>query len=251
MAACLAALPLIAAVAGTGGSVLANSAAQSERDEERRRVMAAEAARQSNYDRQIGDLNDGMVGRFDKFGKKQGRSVADLESLYSKESAEVPTGLSGAPAPTGDVITQQGEKSAAETSKGLDKQAENRAELRGVGDTLGQTGFANARDAGAIGTLAGFKQGSSAVLPHRLEAANQAGSGLQLIGDIFSGIGGLGMTAATAGGFPGLEGLFGTGLAPASTSVVPAPRPFMPTPPAAPPLPRPRPDMPGLMAGLY
>jgi len=77
------------------------------------------------------------------------------------------------------------------------------ARLRSFGDVLGSIGRLNARDAGVLQQISGFKMGSNNALPYELDAAQQQGSGLRLLGDVLGGAGqiavGAGLQGAPAG----------------------------------------------------
>src|SRR5699024_7589128 len=65
------------------------------------------------------------------------------------------------------------------------------------------------RDAGLIGQLGGFKQGSSGVLPLELQAAQSEGGGWRMLGDVLGAGSQVGMAAGAAGKGPGWGDLFG------------------------------------------
>ena len=99
-----------------------------------------------------------------------------------------------------------------------DKQGAALGNLRAFGDLLGSIGRLQARDAGQIGQIGGFKRGSSNATSLELDAASHKGDGLKLFGDVLGGLGTLGMSAGLSG--KTLSGLFGG--ATAANSITPA-----------------------------
>lgn len=69
------------------------------------------------------------------------------------------------------------------------QQGQALGKLRAFGDVLGSISRDQARDAGTIGQIGGFKRGSSNIVPLELDQANQAGAGFNMLGDVL-GLGG-------------------------------------------------------------
>lgn len=87
------------------------------------------------------------------------------------------------------------------------------ADVRSFGDLLGDISRKQARDAGQIGQIGGFKAGSQGVLPLELDAAAQAGGKAKLLGDVLGGLGSIGLSAGLSG-----QNIFGLGGAGANVA---------------------------------
>lgn len=100
--------------------------------------------------------------------------------------------------------------------------------LRAFGDLLGGIGREQAQDAGLLGQVNRFKQGSSGVLNLELDEASRAGSGLRLLGDVLGLGGGMAVSSGLNGKSLGL-GLGGGGSSAVklpTTAPVPTPSPL-------------------------
>jgi hypothetical protein len=86
---------------------------------------------------------------------------------------------------------KQGDKAHAYS----EQQGNALGNLRSFGDLLGGIGLQQARDAGYIGQIGGFKKGSAGVLDFELEDANHKGDGKKQLGDILGGLGQIGISA--------------------------------------------------------
>lgn len=186
-------------------------------------AMAAERIRQQGLDREAEALNVQSQDRYKDFEGQQedrGKSLADF--FTSQEVAE-PQANAALPASSSNITVKEEAKQRGQAREFTDKTGTALGELRSFGDLLGGIGRLQARDAGQIGQIGGFKRGSSNVLAYELDAANNAGKSLGMFGDI---VGGLGSVVGSYGASKG--GLFGapkvTGAAPGSVPL-PVPRP--------------------------
>jgi len=205
----------LAGIALTAGSTVANTIAQSNVQRARNDALAAERIRQKGYDRETTALNTQSQDRYTNFGDQQAAKATELGDYFAGQQAgnAANAGEQAAavmPETSSDITVQEEAKQRAKARDYTDKQGEALGNLRAFGDVLGGIGREQARDASLIGQIGGFKKGSSDVLKYELEAANQAGNGAKLFGDLL----GLGGSLATSAG---LSGKFGAS-APVVTS---------------------------------
>ncbi len=106
------------------------------------------------------------------------------------------------PQSSSNITVQADTKARGDARAFTDKTGRALGDLRSFGDLMGELGRGTARDAGYVGQIGGFKKGSSAVLPHELEAANSKGSGMKMLGDVLGGIGKVGLSAGLSGASP-------------------------------------------------
>lgn len=179
----------------------ANKAAQA-----RSQVMAAERARQASLDKEAEALNLESRESYKDFGAKQDERGAKLGDILNAPQEEAPAELF--PASGSTVTVQETGRQKGLAKKFTNKQGQALGNLRAFGDYLGGLSIDQARNAGLVGQIGGFKRGSSDATAFELDAANQAGAGLKAFGDI------LGVGGSLAGGI----GMSGTG---ASLDAVP------------------------------
>lgn len=202
------------------GGVAANGLAQGQVNGARNGVTSAENTRQDRWDGQINDLNKQSLARYDGFSGKQddrGKSVADY---YKATGGALPS--SGAttgviPTSSSNVVVQEGNRANDKVAAFTDQQGKAQANLRSFGDVMGEASRGTALDTAAVGAINSQKQGSSAVVPLEYQAANNAGNGMKMFGDVLGGLGKAGMSAGLAGAGPNFP-LFGSG-APVSATV--------------------------------
>lgn len=185
----------IAGIALTAGSTVANSVAQGQVARARNGALAAERIRQQGYDRETDALNTQSQDRYQDFDGQQDQRGQELGDYFSGQQIEggdanATAAQEQAVAPTSSNITMREEqKQRGAATDFTNEQGKRLGDLRSFGDLLGGIGRLQARDASQIGQIGGFKRGSSAVLPYELEAANSAGGGAKMFGDIL-GLGG-------------------------------------------------------------
>lgn len=194
---------LIMSAASTGANYLGNKKIEKQRDN----AMTAERMRQKKLQREADQLNTQSRERYEGFDDKQDQTAQDLTSYFTEapQSAEQAVGEANAsaasimPSSANGIVQREIEQQGGLASAFTGQQAEARGRLRSFGDVLGGISRDQARDAGAIGQIGGFMNGSSNVLPYELEDANKKGSGLLLAGDMLGGLGGIATTAGITG----------------------------------------------------
>lgn len=218
----------IAGIALTAGSTVANTVAQGQVQRARNDALAAERIRQQGYDRETDALNVQSQDRYQNFDGQQAERGKDLGDYFAGQNIEQADGNAAAAqeqsvAPTSSNITMREEQKQRGNAKAFtDEQGKRLGDLRAFGDVLGGIGRLQARDASQIGQIGGFKRGSSAVLPYELEAANSAGGGAKVFGDLL-GVAGSFATAKglSAEDWRGKTSSAGTTI----DTIVPRPRP--------------------------
>lgn len=185
----------LAGAAMTVGSSVMGGMAASKADAARADVMRNERARQDALDREADDINVRSQDRYQDFGAKQEERAQKLGDYFKEQSiANSAAGAQEAeaavaPPSSSNITVQEIAKQSAEARDFTDRQGAALGNLRAFGDHLGEISRGQARDAGYIGQVGGFKKGSAAVMPMELEVANSAGAGLKKFGDIL-GLGG-------------------------------------------------------------
>jgi hypothetical protein len=179
----------------------ANKAAQA-----RSQVMQAERARQASLDKEAEALNLESRESYKDFGAKQDERGAKLGDILNAPQEEAPAEL--LPASGSNVTVQETGRQKGLAKGFTNKQGQALGNLRAFGDYLGGLSIDQARKAGLVHQIGGFKEGSSGVTAFELDAANQAGAGLKGIADAMG----------VAGSLAGDMGMQGTG---ASLSPVP------------------------------
>lgn len=202
----------IAGIALTAGSTLANSIAASKVAKARSNVMAAERIRQNALDQEAQNINTQSQDRYQDFGDQQAQTASDLGKYFTDQKIEDATANQAAtnelnvPQSSSNITVREEQKQRDKADAFGQQQGEALGNLRAFGDLLGGIGRSQARDASLIGQIGGFKQGSSNVVPYELDAANSAGDGLKLFGDVL----GLGGTIALGKGLSAGSG--GSGI---------------------------------------
>jgi hypothetical protein len=218
----------------TAGSTVANTMAQNKVAKARSQVMSAERERQQKLDVEAQALNTTSQNRYQGFGENMDKRGEELGDYFAQDIPA--TDATGAPTeimPKSDsVVTQQEIANQKETAgKYVGQQAKALGTLRSFGDYLGGVSRDQARDAGLIGQIGGFKKGSSEVTPFELEAAGHKGDRLKMLGDVLQFAGSAAMGKGLQGDWGDIVG--GTnpvtlggkavtrGALPATTSAVP------------------------------
>jgi hypothetical protein len=201
----------IAGIALTAGSVVANSVAAGEQARARDAVLAAERMRQNALDREAWGLNTASQDRFVNFQPQQDARAAEIgdflgATVTPDANTEAATVM---PSSSSDVVNQERTAQRADAQGYVDQQGMALANLRSFGDLLGEKSRLQARDAGLIGQIGGFKAGSSNVVPFELDQAAKAGDGWAMLGDILSGAGSITTGAGLSGSETALHKLFG------------------------------------------
>lgn len=194
----------IAGAALSVGSTVANTIGAKKAAKARDDALAAERIRQGGLDREAQALNAGAQDRYTDTEAKTAEKAKSLGDFFTAEPAAPGEANAAAasvmPTATNDIVTQEIAKKSGEAKQFTNQQGNALASMRAFGDVLGDTGRLQARDAGLIGQIGGFKRGSSEVLPLELDEASKKGAGLRLLGDILGGIGGISLNAGLTKG---------------------------------------------------
>ncbi|AAK89566.1 hypothetical protein EN41_19905 [Agrobacterium tumefaciens] len=185
----------IAGVALTAGSTVANSMAASKVARARDDAMAAERIRQNGLDQEAQALNAQSQDRYQDFSGQEEKAASKLADYFTGQQVAEPSAEAALPTSANNVVVNEEQKQRAKARDFTDKTGTALGRLRAFGDVLGENSRLQARDAGQIGQIGGFKRGSSNVTAYELDAANQKGNGLKLFGDVLSGLGGIGVNA--------------------------------------------------------
>lgn len=200
------------AIAGTilsVGSTVANTIAANKVDKARADAMATERIRQGKLDQENAALNETSRDRYDDFGGQQEESASKLGDYFTENEAMAAQNDQQAvdamlPTSGSKITVQEAGKQSGLAKAFTDQQGQALGKLRSFGDVLGGIGREQARDAGSIGQINSFKRASSGIVPLELEAANSAGNGMKLFGDILGMGGSLMMNGGLKGG-PGVN----------------------------------------------
>lgn len=208
---------IVAGIALTAGSMVANNVAQGQIDNARNEVLATESRRQQGFNNEIQDLNTQSQDRYVGFEDQQAQRTDDLASMFATDITD-PNNATVMPGSSSNIVNQETASQMADAQGYVDQQSGALASMRSFGDLLGETSMLQGRDAGKIGQIGGFKQGSQAVVPLELDDAGKAGDGMKLFGDVLR-LGGTVMTGAGIGGgsMGSIADMFGKG----STGFVP------------------------------
>lgn len=197
----------IAGAALLAGSTVANQIGANRVARARDNAMAAERIRQGGLDDQAFALNEQSQDRYQDFGDQQADRAGELGQYFTDQQIEADNNASAVaeqviPQSGSNVVVAEEAKKRGEARAYANQQGEALGNLRSFGDLLGGIGREQARDAGQIGQIAGFKRGSANVLPFELEAANSAGSTAQMFGDILGLGGSVALGAGLSAGAP-------------------------------------------------
>jgi hypothetical protein len=216
----------IAGIALTAGSTLVNSMAQSRIQRARDDAMAAERIRQQGLDKEAQALNTTSQDRYKDFEGQEQQAATKLADYFTSQEVPEPSAEAAIPTTASNLVVREEAKQRGKAEDFTDRTGTALGALRAFGDVLGSNSRLQARDASLVGQIGGFKQGSSNVLGYELEAANQAGKGLQLFGDILGGLGGVATSAGLSGASP-----FGLATPKAPTVTLPKVGPVVPNRP--------------------
>lgn len=207
---------ILAGIALTAGSMVANNVAQGQIDNARSEVLATEARRQSGFNREVEQLNTQSQDRYVGFEPQQEQRATELADMFATDVTD-PNNASVIPGSSSNIVNQETDARVGEAQDYVDQQSGALAEMRSFGDVLGSTSLLQARDATKVGQVGGFKQGSQGVVPYELDDAGKSGDGMKMFADVLR-IAGTTMTGAGIGGGGGsIADMFGKG----STGFVP------------------------------
>lgn len=163
-------------------------------------ALAAESIRQKSLDKEAAGINTTSQNRYQDFQGQQAKDATDLGKYFTDQQVAEPTAEAALPTSASNIVVQEEAKQRGQAQDFTNKTGNALGQLRAFGDVLGNTSRGQARDAGYIGQIGDFKQGSSNVLPYELDQASHAGDGLKLFGDILGGVGGVTTKAGIVGG---------------------------------------------------
>ena len=175
---------VIAGAVLTVGSTVANTIASNQQRKARDDALAAERIRQRGFDQESDALNLTARERYEDAPAQQDEKTSDLAAMFTEQQ--------GPPAPallptSGSQLVNREETQQRGAAKDFtNQQGENLARLRSFGETFGDIGRLQARDAGLLGQINSFRQNSQNVLPLELDAAQQKGAGARTLADIFN-----------------------------------------------------------------
>lgn len=190
----------------SGASAAMNDSAAGDVESSRAAAMSAERDRQRLLDDEAHKINSKSQDRFGDFGGQTNAKASSLADYFTGDATgggdapAAPQGQAPIPSSSSNIVNQEIAKKSQLAKQFTDNQGLALGNLRAFGDTLGGVSRDQARDAGLVGQIGGFKRGSSNVLQYELEAANSAGSGKKLFGDLLGGFGKIGTSAGLSGG---------------------------------------------------
>lgn len=192
------------------GSTVANQMAASEVEQARNDALAAERLRQGKLDQEADAINLQSQDRYRDFEGQQEERTQQLGDFLKSQTAEEPARGIAMPESQSAITVQEEGRQRDVARAFTDQSAENLARLRSFGDLLGGIGRQQSRDAGLVSQLGNFKQGSQGVVPLEMQAAQSAGGGWRLLGDVLGSGAKAGMMAGAAGKGPSWDDLFGS-----------------------------------------
>lgn len=199
----------IASIALTAGSIVANQVAQGEQVRARDDVLAAERVRQKRFDMQAQTINDGTRDSFVGFEPQQAERAATIgDELASRVADPNSAAASIMPSSSSNVVNQETAKQVGDAQAYVDQQTGAMAEIRSLGDLLGEKARGQSRDASAVAQINSFKQGSQGLVPLELDEAAKAGDGWKLFADILGGAGSIGTGYAINNGSTNIANMF-------------------------------------------
>lgn len=202
---------LIAGIALSAGSMVANQVATGEQTRARDSVLAAERMRQNSFDQQASALNTQSQDRYVGFESQQATRAQQIgDYLHTDVGDPNSTASTVMPSSSSNVVNQESAKQHDNAQGFVDQQTGATAALRSFGDLLGDTSRLQARDASHIAQIGGFKQGSNNVVPLELDQAATAGDNWKLLADLLAGGGQIATGAGINGtGSGALTKMFG------------------------------------------
>ncbi len=183
-----------------GASTVANTIGNRRAENALAGAQSAERARQKQFDDQSFALNQTAQNRFADMPAQIDTKAGDLAEMFAAPAEEQPADpVLAMPESQSNIVTSR-ENAAKNRAKGeTDKRAADLGKLRSFGDILGGASRMQGRDAAELGLIGSMRRGSQAVLPLELQAAQDKGRGMRMLGDILS----LGGAMVGPGGFMG------------------------------------------------
>lgn len=171
-------------------------------------ALGAERIRQRGLDQENEALNQVSRERYEGFEGQQEERGSKLADYFTENEAAAAEANESAvqqmlPTSGSDITVRETAKQSGLAKAFTDQQGQALGQLRAFGDLLGGIGRQQARDASNIGQINAFKRGSSGIVPLELEAANEAGAGARLFGDLLGMGGSLALNSGLGGTRPG------------------------------------------------
>jgi hypothetical protein len=205
---------ILAGIALTAGSMVANNVAQGQIDNARSEVLATEARRQSGFNREVEQLNTQSQDRYVGFEPQQEQRATELADMFASDVTDPNSVMPGS---SSNIVNKETDAQIGAAQGYVDQQSGALADMRAFGDMLGSNSLLQARDASKVGQIGGFKQGSQGIVPYELDDAGKSGDGMKMFADVLR-LAGTTMTGAGIGGGGGsIADMFGKG----STGFVP------------------------------
>jgi len=196
-------LPLLLAGAGAGSTLLSSLFAGNAQDEvnaARASTFGAERGRQGALDAEAAGVNSGALQRYAGFDTQMADRAKTLGDFY-KSAVGAGTVLPGStvPASTSDLVNREIDNRMAIAKAFGVQQGEAKGNLQSFGDLLGRISLNQARDAGTLSQIGGYKKGSAGVNALEMDAASHAGDSEKQLADLFAGLGKVGLSAGLSG----------------------------------------------------
>jgi hypothetical protein len=196
---------ILAGIALTAGSMVANNVAQGQIDNARSEVLATEARRQAGFNREVEQLNTQSQDRYVGFEPQQEQRATELADMFATDVTDPNSVMPGS---SSNIVNKETDAQLGTAQGYVDQQSGALADMRSFGDMLGSNSLLQARDAGKINQVGGFKQGSQGIVPYELDDAGKAGDGMKMFADVLR-LGGSAVTGAGIGGGGPIAGMFG------------------------------------------
>lgn len=230
------AFPLLLPLLFTAGSTIANTVAANQQTRAQASAMEAERIRQRQFDQESAAIAQAGMDRFQNTGEQKAERADTLADLFQQtQNAEPTEAVAALPQSDSNLVVNNDAARSSEARARTDAQGQRRADMLSFSDLFGDFARAQGRDSSQLSLLGSLRRGSQNVLPLELQAAQQRGQGLRLLGDLFNVGAGITAGPAMSGGslFPGYfnganpvvgPAIQGTGIA-GLFNQVPRPRP--------------------------
>jgi hypothetical protein len=159
--------------------------------------------RQAALDAQAKTITDGSLARFDNFDTQQTADAKRLGDFFNTP-APTPTDpnlIAALPESTNPYVNREIKNKGDIATVFGQQQGTAPGKMQSFGDLMGNIGRSQAADDQAVGEIGNFKAGDTAVNKIALDNANRAGNTDAAIGNIFGGLGKVGLTAGLSGQF--------------------------------------------------
>lgn len=163
-------------------------------------TINSERARQKKLDEEAFAVNDRSRDQYQGAEGNIADRSGELADMYMDATETAPTTPIGALPQSDSNLVVSGDIAQGEKTRlGTMDDARRRADFQSFGSYFGDMNRTQARGAGEIGMLGGFKRGSSSVLPSELDVAAMKGKNWMMLGDLLNA--GAGIAGAGKKGF--------------------------------------------------